>query len=120
MRRIALIAVLVISGFLMVVPILALLDASFKSQTLVFTGGLIPRHPTIKNYALIFSSHIPLLRWIANSIGVSMVASLVVVIVDSMAAYSLSKLRFKGRNIVFYIIVSSLMIPSINSSGMPR
>lgn len=97
----------------MVVPILALLDASFKSQTLVFTGGLIPRHPTIKNYELIFSSHIPLLRWIANSLGVSMVASLVVVIVDSMAAYSLSKLRFKGRNIVFYTIVSSLMIPAI-------
>ena len=112
-RRMTLTLVLVISGCIMVFPILALLSASFKSQTLVFTGGIIPHHPTLKNYILIFTSNIPLLRWVSNSIGVSAIASLIVVTVDSMAAFSLAKLKFRGKSIVFYLIVSSLMIPAI-------
>lgn len=110
---IILVAVLVIVGFAMIFPMLALLGASFKSHTLVFTGGIIPQHFTLKNYALIFSSGIPLIRWIANSIGVSVSVSVLVVIVDSMAAFSLAKLKFRGRQVVFYVVVASLMVPAV-------
>ncbi|KPV44015.1 hypothetical protein AN477_09580 [Alicyclobacillus ferrooxydans] len=113
MKKLPVVIVLVIGSIIMIFPILSLLGASFKTHTLVFTGGIIPQHPTLKNYATIFSSNIPLLRWILNSISVSIIASLIVVVIDSLAAYSLAKLKFAGRNVIFYVIVSSLMIPPI-------
>ena len=112
-RRILIGIILSLGAIVMIFPLISLLGASFKSQTLVFTGGIIPSHPTLKDYAAIFKSHIPLVRWIFNSIFVSLSGSIIVVVIDSLAAYALAKLKFTGRQIIFYVTMSSLMIPPI-------
>lgn len=63
-----------------------------------------------ESYAFLFQST-PVLRWFANSVIVSSVATLGVLLLDSMAAYAFAKRRFPGRELLFWIMISTLMIP---------
>ncbi|MNI11898.1 L-arabinose transport system permease protein AraQ [compost metagenome] len=69
-----------------------------------------PTTITFSNYVDVFQSQ-PAVRWVFNSVFVSGVATALVIIVGAMAAYAFSKLTFKGKNIIFIIFISSLMIP---------
>jgi alpha-1,4-digalacturonate transport system permease protein len=51
------------------------------------------------------------LTYLRNSVVVTVVATLITLVVNSMAAFALSKYRFRGRNIVFLLIIGTLMIP---------
>ena len=69
-----------------------------------------PTSITFSNYLDIFRDQ-PAFRWAFNSFYVSGVSTIIVIIIGSMAAYAFSKIDFKGRNIIFIIFISSLMIP---------
>ncbi len=51
------------------------------------------------------------LTYLRNSVVVTVVATLITLVVNSMAAFALSKYRFRGRNLVFLLIIGTLMIP---------
>jgi len=51
------------------------------------------------------------LLYLRNSVIVTVVATLITLLINSMAAFALSKYRFRGRNAIFVIIISTLMIP---------
>lgn len=51
------------------------------------------------------------LTYLRNSVVVTVVATLITLIINSMAAFALSKYRFRGRNAVFIVIIGTLMIP---------
>lgn len=51
------------------------------------------------------------LTYLRNSVVVTLTATLITLIINSMAAFALSKYQFKGRNVIFIIIISTLMIP---------
>ena len=70
----------------------------------------IPLHPTFANYAGLFGAK-SILLWTVNSIIIAAVSTILVVIVSSLGAYSFSKLRFFGRQAIFVIFISTLMIP---------
>src|SRR5690625_7128124 len=70
----------------------------------------LPKTITFSNYVDLFASQ-PALRWAFNSIVVSSVATVSLIIVSCLAAYAFSKLTFKGKNILFIVFISSLMIP---------
>lgn len=53
----------------------------------------------------------PFLTYLRNSVFVTTVATVLTLIVNSMAAFALSKYQFPGRDVVFVIIISTLMIP---------
>ncbi|WP_315792818.1 carbohydrate ABC transporter permease [Paenibacillus sp. BIC5C1] len=69
-----------------------------------------PKDITFSNYVDIFQNQ-PALRWTFNSLYVSFVSTVLVVIIGAMAAYAFSKLTFPGQNVIFIIFISSLMIP---------
>lgn len=69
-----------------------------------------PTSITFSNYLDIFRDQ-PALKWAFNSLYVSGLSTLIVIIIGSMAAYAFSKIDFKGKKIIFIIFVSSLMIP---------
>ncbi len=50
-------------------------------------------------------------RYLRNSVVVTVGATLITLVINSMAAFALSKYRFPGRNLVFLVIISTLMIP---------
>jgi putative chitobiose transport system permease protein len=72
---------------------------------------LIPGHPTLANFEKVLAS-LPILRFFFNSITVSVVVCVLNVLVSAMAAYPLAKMRFFGRDAIFYLLLATLIVPA--------
>jgi putative chitobiose transport system permease protein len=72
---------------------------------------LIPGHPTLANYEKVLAS-LPILRFFVNSITVSVAVCALNVLVSAMAAYPLAKMRFFGRDAIFYLLLATLIVPA--------
>lgn len=72
---------------------------------------LIPAHPTLANYDKVLAS-LPVLSFFQNSIVVSIAVTLLNVLVSAMAAYPLAKMRFRGREAIFYLLLATLIVPA--------
>ena len=93
-------------------PVLWVLLSSLKSQSELFTYPLtfFPASPTLGNYRDAFrSGRFP--RFFANSAYVAVVSTAVTVMINTMAGYALSKYVFRGRDLIFFIMMTTLMIP---------
>ena len=64
----------------------------------------------IENYTESFT-RFNFVTYLRNSVVVTVGATLITLVINSMAAFALSKYRFRGRNLIFLIIISTLMIP---------
>ncbi|WP_139903122.1 carbohydrate ABC transporter permease [Clostridium thermarum] len=99
------------------VPIAWAILTSFKSEAEIVTNGyrLLPIQWVLKNYVSILTntSSAPIIKWFFNSLLISTTHTILVIIVSSMAAYAYARLRFKGRDAIFIILISTMMFPSI-------
>ena len=98
-------------------PLLFMVSASFKSSNdVIFSDmqsirGFLPvGNLTLDNYGTVFAAS-PFLRFLVNSIIVSTIAVILGVFFNSMAAFALSRLKWKGQKIVLAIIIATLIIP---------
>ncbi len=104
-------ALLLLGGVLMVMPFVYMLATSFKPNAEVYELSLLPRAPTLVNYGrLLGASGFP--RWFLNSAVIATATTLSVLFFDSLVGYTLAKFRFRGRQVVFVAILSTLMIPT--------
>ncbi|MBE3596972.1 MAG: carbohydrate ABC transporter permease [Hydrogenibacillus sp.] len=71
---------------------------------------LIPERPTLANYAKALEAA-PLVRFVENSAIVSVAVTVGQLITASLAAYAFAFLRFPGRNLLFFVYLSTMMIP---------
>jgi multiple sugar transport system permease protein len=71
---------------------------------------LFPKKIYFENYIELFKTA-PTLRWFFNSVFVSAATSFLIVMISSMAGYSFAKKRFFARDIIFYVLVFTMMIP---------
>jgi len=103
---------LLIVSFVFLFPILWVLLSSFKPQSELFTYPLtiLPHRPTLENYVNAFASG-DFITYYKNSLFVSVVATLITITINVMAGYALSKFWFRGRDLIFYVMVGTLMIP---------
>ena len=93
-------------------PLYWLITSSLKNSAAVvkMPPDWFPKTFNIDNYIEVFSNQ-PALKWALNSITVSLVSTIALIIVSSLAVYAFSKLQFKGKNIIFILFISSLMVP---------
>ncbi len=93
-------------------PFVWLFATSLRSTGTVvsFPPVLIPHPPTLANYAGVWAT-MPLARFFANTVYITGVGILLTVVVSAMAGYPLARMRFPGRDVIFYAIVGSLMLP---------
>lgn len=102
-------------GILMALPMVLMISNAFKprDELFVFPPRLFPSNPTLGNFRDMFvvmsSSFVPFMRYIFNSLFVTAVGSGGHIIISSMCAFPLAKKRFPGRDVIFQIIVLSLM-----------
>jgi multiple sugar transport system permease protein len=97
-------------------PLAIALSTSLKSQSeiLLNVGGLIPQKPTLANYTQIFNdAQAPVGRWFFNSAVAVCCGTFLVLLVDSLAAYGLSRLYFPGRDTLFIVLLAATVIPGI-------
>ncbi|HCI82463.1 MAG TPA: sugar ABC transporter permease [Ktedonobacter sp.] len=104
---------LTVLSILWIIPILWAVDTAFKpeSQTTTVPVTWFPTHFTLAGFLeVIQAGDLP--RWYFNSILTTVVITILVVVIASMAAFAFSRIPFRGRNIVFWIILAGLMVPA--------
>jgi len=105
-------AILLVLTILWLIPLAWSLDTALKpeSETTIIPLTWISSHFTLQAFASTLSSS-DLPRWYFNSILTSVVVSLATVMLASMAAYAFSRIPFRGRGVLFWIILAGIMIP---------
>ncbi len=105
-------ACLVVGSAVMFLPVLWVALSSFKGLNEIYRipPTLLPEEWITTNYTGALE-RFPFLRYLVNSVTVTAVATLITLSINSMAAFALSKYRFRGRDAIFLIILGTLMIP---------
>ena len=109
---------LTLLGWFMFIPMYYVVIQSLKplDELFMFPPRFYVIRPTLENFGDLFTlmsdSWVPFSRYIFNTVFITICGTLGNLIFASMAAYSLAKLRFPGRNAIFQIIVMSLMFHS--------
>ena len=114
MRKIAVELLVACGGLLFVLPVVLMLITAFKPDAeIIHFRGILPQHPTTQNFRdILFNpEEIPVARWFANSVFISSSVTLLVLTVDSLAAYGLARLELPGKKWLFPFIVATLMVP---------
>jgi putative chitobiose transport system permease protein len=107
-------AVLVALAIVTVFPFAWMLLTSLKGPLDPITSvppQLLPGDPTIANYQRVLDA-LPISSFFVNSVIVSVTTSLLNVLVASLAAYPLAKMRFAGRSAIFYALLATLIVPA--------
>jgi len=98
-----------------VAPLLWMLITSFKTPNAATNPSTswIP-HPfdTSGYHTLLQSGSTPVLRWFANSLVAGLANTVLIVVVDSLAAYALARMNFFGKRFIFAGIVGTIFLPS--------
>jgi multiple sugar transport system permease protein len=103
---------LALVGFLALYPLLWLVSASIKPRRDVFDNRLIPEQLSPENYTRVWDE-MPLLQWLGNSVVVGLAASVAVVISSALVAFGFAYFRFRGRDALFVIVLSTMMLPAV-------
>ncbi|HEU0114612.1 MAG TPA: carbohydrate ABC transporter permease [Thermomicrobiales bacterium] len=105
-------AVLVVAAVIAIVPFLYVISTSFKSTIALFSypPEWIPTQPTLENFAGLVNDY-PFIRWTLNSFIVAAAVTVIKVGIDSMAGYAFAKMDFPGKNVLFLIVLMTLMVP---------
>ena len=106
--------VLALGAIVMVLPFLYMLSTSFKSQVyvLTFPPQFIPHPATFENYQRVWSSQ-GFSRYFLNSLVVAVASTLLSLLLSTMMAYAFARFRFRGREVLFRILLLGLMIPGM-------
>ena len=110
--------VLIVVGFVMIYPLLWMIGATFKSNAEIFTGiGFIPTNPTLDGYVAAvtqnYGGDINIWRAFLNTYSYVIPKVIFTVISSVIAAYGFSRFKFKGRDILFSIMISTLFLPQV-------
>lgn len=105
-------ALLIVLAIIWALPILWAIDTSIKpeSETTAIPVSWLASHFTFAAYITTFATT-GLFRWYFNSFLTSAIISLVTIVLASMAAFAFSRVPFRGKNILFWIILAGIMVP---------
>ncbi|MCT9002206.1 carbohydrate ABC transporter permease [Microbacterium memoriense] len=105
---------LIVGAIVMVTPFLYMVSTSFKPQAYVLTTPpqFIPDPFTWANYVQAWTSQ-DFSRYALNSVIVAVVSTALSVLISSMMAYGFARFEFRGREVIFRIMLIGLMVPAM-------
>ena len=111
-RTVSLLGANVVTAFIILLPLLYAVSIAFmpSGELFVMDLNIVPKHPTLENFKLALQ-RVPLVRFVFNSFLTAGAITLGQIISCSLSAFALSFLDFKGRNVVFMIIMATMMLP---------
>jgi multiple sugar transport system permease protein/raffinose/stachyose/melibiose transport system permease protein len=89
---------------------MVLTSLHLEDEVVAKTFHFFPQHPTLANYIKAFTSTY-ILNWLLNSIVIAGLTMVMTLIVDAPIAYAFAKIKFKGRNILFWMVMAGMMVP---------
>lgn len=100
-----------------VVPVIFGITTSFRSQAEVVSAGfrLFPKEWDFNNYVAILdnTSTAPILRWLSNSLLIAVSHTALVVFIISLTGYGYTRLKFKGRDALFFTLLGISFFPGV-------
>jgi multiple sugar transport system permease protein len=115
-QRIIIYFIMIVIALLIIIPIVWMLSTSFKPKSQWFTKDIywIPKTFTLANYQRLFNNPTtPILRWFINSAGVAVIVTGLILVLDAMAAYAYARMQFRGRNMLFSLLLATLFLPGM-------
>jgi multiple sugar transport system permease protein len=116
-RRTLRYVVLIVIALAFISPLVFMLVTSFKTRTdaTSLPPSWIPNPFSLDAYKTLLAGtgETPVLRWFANSMIAAALHALLVVTTASMAAYALARMEFRGKRIVFGMIIATLFVPPV-------
>jgi multiple sugar transport system permease protein len=115
LRRLAIPVLAYLVAALMVLPIVWMVTQSLTPEREIYVWPLRlwPDNPTLANYYTLFFARpdVPIFRWYLNSFLAAFATTGLVLTVASLAAYGYARLQFPGRDLLFYGLLATIMIP---------
>jgi multiple sugar transport system permease protein len=110
--RLVIYVLLLVGAAAMATPLLWLLSSSLKDdgKIFVFPPQWIPNPWRFDNYRRVFAS-VPFSRFYRNSVEVTLLATIGQVVSASLVAFGFARLRFPGRDVLFLVLLATVMIP---------
>jgi multiple sugar transport system permease protein len=110
--RLGVYAFLTAGALVFLLPYLWMVSASLKPEAEVFQAGLnlVPREVRWQNYADAWRQY-PLGRWLLNTFLVASVETVSTVVTSVLAGFAFARLRFWGRDQLFYLYLGAMMVP---------
>ncbi|MGD0810220.1 MAG: carbohydrate ABC transporter permease [Acidimicrobiales bacterium] len=113
-RRLSANTVLLLMAPLFLAPVIWTVVQSFLpgSGALKIPPVWVTAHPTIANYSSVFNL-IPFLTFLFNSVKITLIVTFGSLVTSALAAYAFARLRFPGRNALFFMFLAALMVPNV-------
>ena len=106
--------VLILFALFFLLPLLWMVVTAFKPFEEWLTPNWIPVNPTLENFTSIFNDKsLPVVNWFLNSLLIASLFTLVILIIDSLAGYAYARLEFTGKNLLFSLMLATLVMPGI-------
>jgi len=105
---------MLVLSFIMIYPFLWSFCSSFKTSEQLYGGdtlSLLPKPATLYNFQRLFQV-LPFGKFVLNSLFLSIAIPISMIAVASLTAYALTRLEFRGRNLIFLAFIATMMIPS--------
>ncbi len=102
---------LIVASIIVLLPIVTIISSSFKNEGELFEYPfhLIPKQPILRNFSKL-ADKFPM--YVLNSIKVTSIIVIIQLITAATGAYSFAKLKWRGRDKVFLLFLTSMMIPA--------
>lgn len=108
---------LVAVGIIMVYPLIWMIGATFKTNNEIFSGiGFIPKNPTLEGYQNAMRSYggdIDILKAMLNTYSIVIPKVVFTLFSATITAYGFARFEFKGRGILFAVLMSTLFLPQV-------
>ena len=113
-RKIVAFILLLLICALCILPLLWAFGTSFKANALTDIMSIIPKEFSFSNYISLFSNpDAPVFRWMLNSLLISGSHTVLYLIIAALAGFAFGVAEWKGRNVVFGLLLATAMVPSI-------
>jgi ABC-type glycerol-3-phosphate transport system permease component len=112
LTKIVIYTLLAIGAFISLVPFIYMLSTSFKTVGEAIGASFFPKSMQFKNYAEAWERAL-FSRYFLNSLKIVAISLVGSVSISILAAYSFSRIKFPGRDLIFGIMLSTMMIPAM-------
>ncbi|MCX8009901.1 MAG: carbohydrate ABC transporter permease [Ignavibacteria bacterium] len=112
LTKLLLYSLLFFVALITIFPFIWLLSTSFKGaeEIFAFPPSLIPAHFNFENYEGVWNA-VPFSQYLLNSVLVSFATVFFTLLLSSLAGYALARFKFKGKEILFLLVIASIMVP---------
>jgi len=107
---------MILLALIFMLPLLWMLSTSLRPKALLFSPQIhwIPQVWSLESYQKILDNPaVPIARWFGNSVIVGIAVTILILIIDSLAAYAYARMEFRGKNFLFGLLLATLFLPGM-------